>query len=148
MPTKSKITPLLKRKCRPRGRPFKPGNRAGASTQFRPGQSGNPGGRPSCKLVSEALRWMIATPLSEPIVARTRAERMAQILVNEGVLHRKLSAIAETIDRTEGRPGIAIRIDSEDPLSQLVQQMVLQGEGLGPPPQDDQTIEQADQQVN
>jgi len=35
---------------------FRPGNRAGVATRFKPGQSGNPRGRPP--KVSTSLRWM------------------------------------------------------------------------------------------
>ncbi len=52
------LTPVLKAKKRPRGKPFKPGNRVGLATRFRQGVSPNPGGRAKSKEISRA--WAVA----------------------------------------------------------------------------------------
>ncbi len=69
---------------------------------FRPGQSGNPKGRPPTTGLLEALKAEMRVVLED---GRTVEESLARALVHEA-LHgrRKLTAIAEIFDRLEGKP--------------------------------------------
>jgi hypothetical protein len=83
-----------------RGDAKKPGGVTGKG--FRPGQSGNPKGRPSTRGLIAALRAAVAETVKD---GRTVEQELAQMLVREA-LHgrRKLTALAEIFDRLEGRP--------------------------------------------
>jgi hypothetical protein len=73
---------------------------------FPKGQSGNPGGRPKTKLFSIAAREWLAAP-NEENPELTNAE-MAVIKCGKAALEGSLAALAELIDRAEGRPRQAI----------------------------------------
>jgi hypothetical protein len=119
-------------KLAPRGRPFAKGNKIG--NRFKPGESGNPSGGPKFKKVSEALRRLLELDVSEPIPMRTNAERLA-LEMFKMACKKKLGALAEVCDRTEGRAPIAISVEDQnnDPLSQLVIFMKEESQRLGPP---------------
>lgn len=114
------LAPVTKRKCAPRGRAFLRGNSAGAAHRWKPGQSGNPSGRPKSKLISEALRWMLSTPPDEVIVPASRAETLAWRLIREGQ-RGKIGAVIECADRTEGRAHVSMSVNTEaDPIRELI----------------------------
>ena len=68
--------------------------------RFRPGQSGNPGGRPKTKLITQAYRELLEQ--LDPEEKKT----LAQILARNAVKHARkgnLAALKEITDRTEGK---------------------------------------------
>jgi len=91
-----------------RGRPFEKGHKFG----FRPGQSGNPGGRPKTRLMSEASRaWFARASEDDP--ERTNAEVLVEKL-GALALGGDLAAARELSDRAEGRPRQAIDINEDE----------------------------------
>ena len=77
----------------------------GAGTRWKKGQSGNAGGRPKSRLLSQALRDRLADRPDDP-EQRTWAEAIAANLI-EIAASNSPSAIAaanEVCDRIEGRP--------------------------------------------
>ncbi len=76
---------------------------------FKPGQSGNPNGRPKKALLSDALRRQLAIALPG-MSERTQAEAIAAALISEAILGN-VQAIREVGDRTEGKPAQAIALD-------------------------------------
>jgi len=79
-------------------------------TAFKPGQSGNPAGRPKSITLSEALRLELAKVLPNDTQERTFAELIAQQLVKAAATGNILAA-KEIADRTEGKPKQAIAMD-------------------------------------
>ncbi len=76
---------------------------------FKPGQSGNPAGRPKKALLSDALRRQLA--IAAPgMPERTQAETIAAALIAEAIAGN-VQAIREVGDRTEGKPAQAIALD-------------------------------------
>lgn len=77
----------------------------GKSTQWKKGQSGNAGGRPKSRLLSEALRTRLAEVKPGDPAGRTYAELVAENLIEiacsegPGAVH----AASEIADRLEGR---------------------------------------------
>ena len=77
----------------------------GRATRWRKGQSGNAGGRPKSRLLSEALRTRLAEVKPDDPAGRTFAEIVAENLVEiacsegPGAVH----AASEIADRLEGR---------------------------------------------
>ena len=86
---------------------FAPGNKLGH--RFKPGESGNPEGRPKLTLLSEALREQLATVLPG-VDERTIAEHIARSLVREAI-KGNVMAIKEVADRTEGKSKMSIDVD-------------------------------------
>jgi Family of unknown function (DUF5681) len=77
----------------------------GRATRWRKGQSGNAGGRPKSRLLSEALRSRLAEVKPDDPAGRTYAEVVAENLIEiacsegPGAVH----AASEIADRLEGR---------------------------------------------
>lgn len=78
--------------------------------QFKPGQSGNPGGRPKEKRLTEALRRKLAEPTAD---GRLYAEALAECLISLA-LDGDISAIREIADRTDGKPTQAMELSGPD----------------------------------
>jgi len=101
---------LPKVKKRPRGRPFAPGNSLSLPYRFKPGQSGNPGGRPKSKEINESSRKFLASDIGKSPRVQTNAE-----LIVAKIGHRAkkgdLGAAQFLADRAEGRPAISISHD-------------------------------------
>ncbi len=76
---------------------------------FKPGQSGNPNGRPKKALLSDALRRQLAEAV-QGAPEKTIAEHIARALIREAVAGN-VQAIREVGDRTEGKPAQAIALD-------------------------------------
>jgi hypothetical protein len=76
---------------------------------FKPGQSGNPAGRPKKALLSDALRRQLAEAV-QGAPEKTIAEHIARALIREAVAGN-VQAIREVGDRTEGKPAQAIALD-------------------------------------
>ena len=86
---------------------FAPQNKLG--NRFKPGESGNPEGRPKLTLLSEALREQLAHVLPG-VDDRTVAEHIARSMISEA-LKGNVMAAREIADRTEGKPKQALDID-------------------------------------
>ncbi len=86
---------------------FAPHNKLG--NRFKPGESGNPEGRPKLTLLSEALREQLAHVLPG-VDDRTVAEHIARSMIREA-LKGNVMAAKEIADRTEGKPKQAIDVD-------------------------------------
>ena len=84
----------------------------GVGTRWKRGTSGNPGGRPKSRLLSEALRTRLAEVKAGDLAGRTYAEVVAQNLVEiacsegPGAVH----AANEIGDRIEGRSRQSIEV--------------------------------------
>ncbi len=83
---------------------FAPGNKLG--NRFKPGETGNPAGRPKRTKLTEALTAKMAE-IAPGAVEETVAERIAQALIDEA-LKGNVQAIREIGDRTEGKPRQAL----------------------------------------
>jgi hypothetical protein len=84
----------------------------GAGTRWKKGSSGNPGGRPKSRLLSESLRNLLAEVKPDDPHQRTWAEAIAANLL-EIAASKSTSAIAaanEICDRAEGRPPQHVQI--------------------------------------
>ena len=68
--------------------------------RFKPGQSGNPGGRPKTKLLTQAYRELLEQV--DPKERKTLAEILARKAVQQA-LKGNLAALKEITDRTEGK---------------------------------------------
>jgi len=80
-------------------------------TQFKPGQSGNPAGRPKSITVSDALRQALKVVDSND--GRTLAQIVADHLITlatKGRGHIKIRAIQELVDRVEGKPRQSVEV--------------------------------------
>lgn len=76
-------------------------------TAFKPGQSGNPKGRPKSVTLSEALRLELAKANPKGDGDETYAETIASVLVKNAATGNILAA-KEIADRTEGKPKQAV----------------------------------------
>jgi Family of unknown function (DUF5681) len=84
----------------------------GAGTRWRKGSSGNPGGRPKGRLLSESVRNLLAQVKQDDPHQRTWAEVIATNLL-EIAASKSPNAIAaanEVCDRAEGRPAQHVQI--------------------------------------
>jgi hypothetical protein len=77
---------------------------------FKPGQSGNPAGRPKSITLSDALRLELAKVFPGDTQERTFAEVIAQRLVRSAATGNILAA-KEIADRTEGKPKQVLDVD-------------------------------------
>ena len=77
---------------------------------FKPGQSGNPAGRPKSITLSEAFRRQLSQPMPDDPEGRTFAEVIAErmcVAASGG----DVSAAREIADRTEGKPRQSVDVD-------------------------------------
>jgi hypothetical protein len=81
------------------------------ATRFKPGQSGNPGGRPKIAPFSRACRELLEKPVPDDPEGRTYAEAIARTLA-EKALAGDIRAAQEIADRAEGRARQAIEIQN------------------------------------
>jgi hypothetical protein len=142
-PSPRKVAPVIKLKKKPRGAPFKKGNRYGLATRFRKGEpSPNPEGRPSLKKLNDACRdrlarivpreELAAAGLPRQLFGMTYAEMNAWVMQQEG-LRGNISAIAEIGDRAEGRPGTSLTVnEGQDSISILIASMNYRSDAIGP----------------
>ena len=77
---------------------------------FKPGQSGNPKGRPKSVTLSEALRLELAKAHPQGDGEQTYAEAIAAILCQTAAQGNILAA-KEIADRTEGKPKQVLDVD-------------------------------------
>lgn len=69
--------------------------------RWRPGQSGNPGGRPKKRRLASVLRDLMAEPAGD-VPTRTVGERFWQEIIAIAVKHGDLGLIREILDRHDG----------------------------------------------
>lgn len=82
-------------------------------TQFKPGQSGNPGGLPKgTPKVSIALMKLLAGDAAEAFTAKSRAESIALALFNRANTG-DVAAIREISDRTEGKSPATLTVNHD-----------------------------------
>lgn len=74
------------------------------ATKFKPGQSGNPGGRPKFAKISEAIRHILDLEDIETFVPKSVAERLALVRVKQALLKGGLFEFQAVSDRAEGKP--------------------------------------------
>jgi hypothetical protein len=79
---------------------------------FKPGQSGNPEGRPKSITLSEAYRKQLAQPVPGDKEGRTFAEVIASRVVVAAAMG-DVGAAREIADRTEGKPRQALDVDMQ-----------------------------------
>jgi len=87
---------------------------------FKKGQSGNPGGRPKSKILSEAYRKLLETEIAKgKDKGKTYAEVIAAKILKEA---RKgvVKAASEIANRVEGKPLQSVQISASDPLEDLL----------------------------
>ena len=91
----------------------------GRGTQFRKGQSGNPGGRPKSRTISEALRQKLGETKDDDPQHRTFAQILAENLISLACSQERnsVAAAVEIANRVEGR--VHERIEVADITKQL-----------------------------
>jgi uncharacterized protein DUF5681 len=121
-PAKSVDFPLpinAEKKRKPSGKPFEKGNTVG----FKPGQSGNPAGRPKgVKYFSEAAReWLSAPNAENPDL--TNAD-VAVIKCGAAALDGDMAALRELLDRAEDKPRQAIDLSVEERRREMAERAI------------------------
>ena len=86
-------------------------NKAFIDNQFKPGQSGNPSGRPAGKSITAELRKLIDSG--------TNAEDMAKILYNmcKRMSPDQMKALKELLDRTDGKVMETHKVEMDVPFT-------------------------------
>src|SRR5437867_7249017 len=85
--------------------------------KYKPGQSGNPGGRPKKTKLTEAYRQLLEELVPGDPEGRTYAQLIA-LSMAQSAMKGRADCAREIGDRTEGRARQAIDIgDAENPLS-------------------------------
>lgn len=82
---------------------------------WKPGQSGNPNGRPKHKILSKAYKHMLAQ--IEPDSGMTYAELIALGQITSAIYKGNTAAAKEIADRTEGQSLKTIKLESEGELT-------------------------------
>lgn len=96
-----------------------------AQTRFKPGQSGNPKGRPKSALYSDALR----RKLSEVDETDEHKRTYAEILAEQAIIKAKsgdIQALNHVADRAEGKPrqSVTLSLEQRDQYERAVSGMV------------------------
>jgi len=77
-------------------------NTAGLRPPWKPGESGNPSGRPKRKPITDAYIRLLNEPIPGDKEGRTFADALAQKILKEA-LNGKVPAASEITDRVEGK---------------------------------------------
>ena len=95
---------------------YRKGESGNESKQFKPGESGKPGGRPKTKPITDALRELLVLKLEdyEKFKPKTPAESIAQKMIDQAMASNS-AFTRETLDRTEGKVPLPIT-GGEEPL--------------------------------
>lgn len=91
----------------------------GRATRFKPGQSGNPGGRPRKYMISEAAVAALAEEMKD---GRTKAEAVVQAIIAKA-LRGDVRAFEALRDTSEGRPKQAyeVKMSIMDELAERIE---------------------------
>jgi hypothetical protein len=81
-----------------------PSPEVGKTTQFQPGKSGNPGGRPKTKRLTDAYMRLLSNPAN--------ADKLAKVIFDLACQGNVLAA-REIADRVEGRVLQGVRMEGE-----------------------------------
>ncbi len=102
------------------------------SAQWKPGQSGNPKGRPKSITLSEAYRRELARPDPDDEHGRTFAEVIAARMIVRAK-DGDVQAMREMADRTEGKPKqtVTLSMEKRDQLEQAIQGIIAEAEAAG-----------------
>jgi predicted transcriptional regulator len=111
---------------------FAGGNKIGR--RFRPGQSGNPKGRPKSITLSEAYRRELAKVDPDDPEGRTRAEVLAEQMYAKAKTG-DVQALREMADRTEGKPRqtLSLSLERREQLEAAVEGIMRDAEAAGEP---------------
>jgi predicted transcriptional regulator len=111
---------------------FAEGNTMGR--RFRPGQSGNPKGRPKSITLSEAYRRELARVDPGDPEGRTYAEVLAERM-RERAASGDVQALLELADRTEGKPRqtLSLSLERREQLEAAVEGIMRDAEAAGEP---------------
>ncbi len=132
-------------KKRPRGKSFERGNGFGSATRFKPGQSGNPSGRPRNAEIGKAVRARLSEVAHHDKHKRTYAELIADEWIAQG-LQGNVAALSSLAERAEGRVPVASPGDGEQsPLAMLILSMNSRSAEIGPPENSTHQLEGADE---
>jgi hypothetical protein len=103
-------------------------------TRFKPGESGNPAGRPKSITFSEAMRTLLAE-IADPAEQKTQAEELAQVALAFAIQgsHQHLKEIN---DRVEGKARQPIDLKVESPREALAKMLGISPDDLPEPKQD------------
>ena len=96
----------------------------GKATRWKKGQSGNPGGRPKSKTLSDAYKYKLEEPVSNDPEGRTWAELIAEAQVRDAV-RGNVQAAREIADRTEGKARQAIEFEDKT-MTQAFERMTME----------------------
>lgn len=83
----------------------------GEAHRYKPGESGNPGGRPRMGALARACRAMLERPVPGDRQGRTYAQQIAERLADLA-LKGHTPSIRELADRAEGRAGQSLEIET------------------------------------
>lgn len=98
---------------------FLPGNSYGK--RWKAGESGNPSGRRGS--LADALRRRLSV-VRDDSDGRTNAELVADMLFEQAIEHGDIRAAREIIDRTEGRPPLAVEIEVGDERREFYEALI------------------------
>jgi len=113
----------MPKKGKPRGRPFKVGNRDGEATWFKKGMPPPPtSGRPKSKRANEACRAVLRALFPGDPEGRTGAAYLADALLQRGGWG-DVQAIQVIFERAEGKPKQDVGLQGESQLSLLIKAM-------------------------
>jgi hypothetical protein len=82
-------------------------------TPWKPGQSGNPGGRPKSAPISDLLHVLLLNPCENDPLKRIHAEVIAQALIDRAC-GGDVKAAREIADRVEGRVPASVTVVTEE----------------------------------
>jgi hypothetical protein len=83
----------------------------GTAFRWKPGESGNPGGRPKRTPLTDACRELLARSIPGDSAGRTYAQKIAEILA-EKATQGDIRAVQELADRAEGKPRQSLEVES------------------------------------
>ena len=101
---------------------------------FKPGQSGNPKGRPKSITLSEAYRKELSKIVPNDPEGRTYAEVLAEKM-REKAFSGDVQALREMADRTEGKPRqtVALSVERREQLEAAVEGIMRDAAAAGEP---------------